>query len=222
MPRFNSNIAHNLFTPLSFYKMKQFILPLLALVFTGLGVCISGCSNAQQTEANPEINASQVVVDNIMARRSIRKYKDQPVPQEILDKIVECGINAPNGMNQQCYEVKVVNDPASAAFLAENLNGLYKAPVYMFIAAKNNYDMSRIDVGLLAENVCLSAWAYGVGSINLGMPVRALYEKPELLAKLGFSEGHDLCLVLALGYADEAPDAKPRVAERVQYITIAE
>lgn len=202
--------------------MKKFFMPILAMSMLAVSMSVVSCDCAEKAVVATEVNASQVVVDNIMARRSIRKYKDQPVPQEILDKIVECGINAPNGMNQQCYEVKVVNDPASAAFLAENLNGLYKAPVYMFIAAKNNYDMSRIDVGLLAENVCLAAWAYGIGSINLGMPVRALYEKPELLAKLGFSEGHDLCLVLALGYADEAPAAKPRVAERVQYITIAE
>lgn len=202
--------------------MKKFFMPILAMSMLAVSISVVSCDCAEKAAVATEVDASQVVVDNIMARRSIRKYKDQPVPQEILDKIVECGVNAPNGMNQQCYEVKVVNDPASAAFLAENLNGLYKAPVYMFIAAKNNYDMSRIDVGLLAENVCLSAWAYGVGSINLGMPVRALYEKPELLAKLGFSEGHDLCLVLALGYADEAPAAKPRVAERVQYITIAE
>lgn len=195
--------------------MKFFLLPLFAVVFAGTTSC---AATAPEKTEKAQVNVSEVVVDNIMARRSIRKYKDQPVPQEILSKIIECGINAPNGMNQQCYEVKVVNDPASTAFLAENLKGLYKAPVYMFIAAKNNYDMSRIDVGLLAENVCLSAWAYGIGSINLGMPVRAAMENPDILAKLGFSEGHDLCLVLALGYADEAPAAKPRVAERVQYV----
>lgn len=196
--------------------MKKLILPLMAILFAGAQSCTAPASD---NAAKAEVNVSQVVVDNIMARRSIRKYKDQQVPRDILDKIIECGINAPNGMNQQCYEVKVVNDPTSTAFLAENLNGLYKAPVYMFIAAKNNYDMSRIDVGLLAENVCLAAWGYGIGSINLGMPVRAAMEKPEILSKLGFSEGHDLCLVLALGYADEAPAAKPRVAERVQFVS---
>ena len=162
------------------------------------------------------------VVDNIMARRSIRKYTDKAIPTEILDKILECGINAPNGMNRQCYEVKVVNDPASAEYLSKNLNGLYKAPVYLFIAASDTYDLSYIDVGLLAENVCLAAWSYGIGSINLGMPVRALKEKPEILAKLGFSEHHEICLVIALGYAAESPAAKPRKAERVQFVKVVE
>lgn len=185
-----------------------------------MSALFASCDNAAPT---PQVvDNPDAVYNTIMARRSIRKYQDKEVPADVLAKIIECGINAPNGMNQQCYEVKVVSDSASTAYLAENLNGLYKAPVYMFIAAQDNYDMSRIDCGLLAENVCLSAWSYGVGSICLGMPVRALQEKPEILAKLGFSEHYDLCLVLALGYADEAPAAKPRRAEKVQFITVAE
>lgn len=196
--------------------MKKLLLP-IALIMSAL---FTGCSN---TVPAPEVvDNPDAVYNTIMARRSIRKYLDKEVPADVLAKIIECGINAPNGMNQQCYEVKVVNDAASTAYLAENLNGLYKAPVYMFIAAQDNYDMSRIDCGLLAENICLSAWSYGIGSINLGMPVRALMEKPEILAKLGFSEHYDLCLVLALGYADEAPEAKPRKAEKVQFVTVAE
>ena len=196
--------------------MKKLLLP-IALVMSAL---FTGCSNT--VPASEVVDNPDAVYNTIMARRSIRKYLDKEVPADVLAKIIECGINAPNGMNQQCYEVKVVNDAASTAYLAENLNGLYKAPVYMFIAAQDNYDMSRIDCGLLAENICLSAWSYGIGSINLGMPVRALMEKPEILAKLGFSEHYDLCLVLALGYADEAPEAKPRKAEKVQFVTVAE
>ena len=44
-------------------------------------------------------------------RRSIRKYTDQAVPRELLDKIAECGINAPNGMNAQQWEVRIVDNP---------------------------------------------------------------------------------------------------------------
>lgn len=197
---------------------KNVCAPVMAvLMMAGLLSCSCGeCQNAQPQE----VNVSEVVVNNIMARRSIRRYNDKQIPRETLDKIIECGLNAPNGMNAQCYEVRVVTDSASTAFLSENLHGLYKAPCYMFIAAKDNYDMSRIDVGLLAENVCLAAWAYGIGSINLGQPVRALLDKPEILSKLEFSEHHDICLVLALGYTDENPDAKPRSADRVKFVSV--
>lgn len=164
--------------------------------------------------------STQAVIDNIMSRRSIRKYKEQAVPREMLDKILECGINAPNGMNQQNYEVKVVDDTASVKFLSENLRGLYKAPVYLFIAAGNQYDMSRIDVGLLAENICLAANAYGIGSINLGQPVRALKDKPEILQSLHFGADYELCLAIALGYPDETPAAKPRNKDKVQFVKL--
>ena len=194
------------------------------LLFLGVGLFMSSCNCAQtgSTEQQTVVDESEIVVNNILSRRSIRKYQETAVPREMLDKIIECGINAPNGMNQQCYQVKVVDDAASVAYLADNLKGLYKAPVYMFIAAQDNYDMSRIDCGLLSENICLSAWSMGIGSINLGMPVRALKDNPEILAKLGFDEHYELCLVLALGYPAESPDAKPRKADKVQFITITE
>lgn len=200
--------------------MKKIIMPLVAMMTLLMGVSVSSCSTTPAEATVAEVDSAQIVIENIMARRSIRKYTDQAIPRDVLNKIIECGINAPNGMNKQMYEVKVVDDPASAAFLADTLGGLYKAPVYMFIAASNGYDMSKIDCGLLSENVCLAAWAYGIGSINLGMPVRALKENPEVLAKLGFGEEYEICLVLALGYADDAPAAKPRVAEKVQFVTI--
>ena len=44
-----------------------------------------------------------------MARRSIRAYTDQTVSRELLDKITECGIYAPNGMNAQQWEVRIVD-----------------------------------------------------------------------------------------------------------------
>lgn len=180
---------------------------------------IQSCDTQTQRDSGC-MSVSEVVVSNIMARRSIRKYTDKQIPRDTLDRIIECGLNAPNGMNAQSYEIRVVNDSASTTYLSKNLHGLYKAPCYLFIAAKDNYDMSRIDVGLLSENICLAACSYGIGSINLGQPVRALKDHPEILSKLGFSEHHDICLVLALGYADETPAAKPRSKDRVKFITI--
>lgn len=167
-------------------------------------------------------NVSRIVVDNMMTRRSIRKYADKEVPRQLLDTILNCGINAPNGRNQQAYEIKVVADPASAAYLSDKVKGLYKAPVYIFIANRADYDMSQIDVGLLSGNIGLAAWAYGIGSVNLGGPVRAINENATLLGELGFSEGYHLCLVLALGYPDETPAAKPRDKNKIQYVEITE
>lgn len=198
------------------------------IVKTAMAMCVAACfASCGEPADRPDAAAndrnqdrSEAVVDNIMSRRSIRRYADRQVPRDVLDKIIECGINAPNGRNQQAYEVRVIDDSISTACLADSVKGLYRAPVYMFIANDVNYDMSLIDVGLLSGNIGLSAWSYGIGSVNLGMPVRSIKENPEMLKKLGFSEGYDLCLILALGYPAETPDAKPRNAEKVRFVKI--
>ena len=51
------------------------------------------------------------VISTIMARRSIRKYKAEPIKRETMDLILKCGINAPNGMNKQSWEVRVLDSP---------------------------------------------------------------------------------------------------------------
>ena len=187
-----------------------------------------------QTPAQSDANNSDAVIENIMARRSIRKYKNIPVGRDTMNVILECGINAPNGQNRQSWEVRVVDNPALMDEIKEAMaqghpdmnpkavKGCFRdAPVMVFIARDPSYDFSSYDCGLLAENMMLSAWSLGVGSICLGSPVRFLKDndvcKP-YLEKLGFSEGYELCLCIGFGYADEAPAAKPRNAEKVKFV----
>ena len=174
------------------------------------------------------------VVETIMSRRSIRKYKDEIVPREVMTQILDCGINAPNGQNKQSWEIRVVDNPAlmneikaamakghppmDSAMVAGCFRG---APVMTFIARDKSYDFSAYDCGLLAENMVLSEWSMGVGSICLGSPVRFLTDNEEcrpVLEKLGFSEGYELCLCVGFGYPDETPDAKPRDKQKYRFV----
>ncbi len=174
------------------------------------------------------------VITTIMERRSIRKYKPQAVERDKMDIILRCGINAPNGQNKQSWEVRVVDNPQLLDEMREamakghpDLNpemvkGCFRdAPTMVFIARDPAYDFSAYDCGLLAENMVLSAWSMGIGSICLGSPVRFLTDndvcKP-LVEKLGFSEGYELSLCVGFGYPDEAPAAKPRDWNKVQYV----
>lgn len=169
-----------------------------------------------------------------MARRSIRKYKAEPVDRETMMKILECGINAPSGQNKQSWEVRVVDNPAlmeemkeaiAAAHPAldpEMAKGCFRdAPTMIFIARDPSYDFSAYDCVLLAQNIMLSACSLGVGSVCLGSPVRFLTDneicKP-YIEKLGFSEGYELSLCIGIGYADEAPEAKPRDFGKVRFV----
>ena len=199
-----------------------------------LGCMLAGCQNKQQETTVMDSQPENQVVSTIMARRSIRKYKPQPVERETMDLILKCGINAPNGQNKQSWEVRVVDNPAVMAefkeamakghpdMSADMVKGCFRdAPTMVFIARDKSYDFSAYDCGLLAENMMLSAWSMGVGSICLGSPVRFLTDNEECvpcLEKLGFSEGYELCLCVGFGYADEAPAAKPRDWGKVQYV----
>lgn len=196
--------------------------------------CIVIAASCCQTQKNDQDNSGNAVIENIMARRSIRQYKQIPVSRDTMKIILECGINAPNGQNKQSWEVRVIDNPALMEEFKEamakghpdmnpaGVKGCFRdAPVMAFIARDPSYDFSAYDCGLLAENMMLSAWSLGVGSICLGSPVRFLTDnevcKP-YLEKLGFSEGYELCLCVGFGYAAEAPDAKPRIAEKVKFI----
>ena len=172
------------------------------------------------------------VIENMMSRRSIRSYKDTPVGRDTLMKIMECAINAPSGQNKQSWEVRIVDNPETLAEMSEAISQSHPgndfagacfrgAPVMVFIARDLSYDFSAYDCGLMAQNMMLSAWSLGVGSVCLGSPVRFLTDndicKP-LVESLGFSDGYEFCLCVGLGYATEQPEAKPRDMGKVKFI----
>ena len=181
-----------------------------------------------QLEVNP-------VLSSIMARRSIRKYLDKPVEHEKLEVIVKCGINAPSGMNRQPWVVRVVEDQK----LIVDVNDVYKqenaeqvkrdkdfknmfrnAPTLICVCTPANGG-GELDAGLLGENMMLAAQAMGLGTCCLGGPVRFLQSNEKckfFLDRLDIPNGYKLNYILAIGYPDEQPDAKPRDASKVKYI----
>lgn len=204
----------------------------LKTIITGICMAVMtvACNPQKETQTMEE-NGKNEVIETIMARRSIRKYKTEAVERKTMEKILECGINAPNGMNKQSWEVRVVDSRA----VMEEIKGFMKAanpdadpamvegcfrdaPTMVFIANDPSYDCSPVDCGLLSQNIMLSAWSLGVGSVCLGSPVRFLSNSPEAIARLGFSEGYRPIICIGLGYADECPEAKPRDKSKVRFV----
>ena len=181
-----------------------------------------------QLEVNPVLN-------NVMARRSIRKYLDKPVEHEKLEVIVKCGINAPSGMNRQPWIVRVVEDQKLIAevnevFKQENpeqvardkdfKNMFRNAPNLICVCTPANGG-GELDAGLLGENMMLAAQSMGLGTCCLGGPVRFLLSNEKckfFLDRLDIPADYKLNYILAIGYPDEQPDAKPRDASKVKYI----
>ena len=181
-----------------------------------------------QMELNP-------VLSNIMARRSVRKYLDKPVEHEKLETIVRCGINAPSGSNRQPWIIRVVENQQLIADVTE----VYKAANPDMVSRDKNFkNMFRnapnlicvctpaagggeLDAGLLGENMMLAAQAMALGTCCLAGPVRFLNANEKckfFLDSLEIPEDYKLNYIIAIGYPDESPEAKPRDASKVKYI----
>ena len=175
------------------------------------------------------------VLSSIMARRSIRKYLDKPVEHEKLEAIVKCGINAPSGMNRQPWVVRVVEDQklitdATEIYKQENAeqvkrdndfkNMFRNAPNLICVCTPANGG-GELDAGLLGENIMLAAQSMGLGTCCLGGPVRFLLSNEKcnfFLDRLDIPADYKLNYIIAIGYPDEQPDAKPRDASKVKFI----
>ena len=195
---------------------------------------LSSCQN-ENTTMN---NSDTPVIDAIMARRSIRQYKETPVPRELLQQIAECGVNAPNAMNKQEWEVRILDDANYMNEVTELMkqempqfvnsdapgfrNAFRNAMALIAVACPDDeMGMTLINVGLMGENMCLAAQELGLGTCIMAAPsifmTSSASAKP-YLDKLGFTPGYKLRYFLAVGYPDETPNAKPRDLGKIKFV----
>lgn len=209
--------------------MKRFLS--FAVFAAAVALSAVSCGNAGAS-------GSKAVDEVIMSRRSIRSYKQVPVSRDTMIRILNAGINAPNGQNRQSWEIRVVDNPETLEKIRDAMavanpsvpaarDCMRGAPVMAFVAADPSYEFSMLDCGMLVENMVLSAWSMGVGSVCLGMPVRFLDGTPEVravpevrevMSGLGFSNVYKLVLCVGFGYPLESPDAKPRDASKYRFV----
>ena len=206
---------------------------LSAVLLGGMFFLCSCVQSAQQECVKDE--GKNAVIETIMTRRSVRQYQPQAVNCDTMQIIMECGINAPNAVNRQAWEVRVVDNPEVIQKLTElyvkdnpkaaedpNFKNMFRnAPTVVFIANDTTFAYSPVDCGLMAENMILSAWSMGVGSVCLGSPARFMKSNPEAseyLKQMGFSENYDLLLCIGFGYPAETPKAKPRDVSKVKFM----
>ncbi|MGN0201104.1 MAG: nitroreductase family protein [Candidatus Cryptobacteroides sp.] len=208
--------------------MKHYIYTILA---AGLLVCSCGTPSGTKSDAKAE----NAVIEAIMSRRSIRVYKDTPVEREKLQRIAECGVNAPNAMNAQNWNVRIIDskeyiDGVTEIYKAANPEAVQRdpnfknmfrnAPAVIAVAAPQG-GYSSIDCGLLGENIMLAAHSLGLGTCCLGGPVRFLSSNADAkpyLDKLKLDDGYELLYLIAVGYPDEAPEARPRNLDKIRFV----
>jgi nitroreductase len=167
------------------------------------------------------------VQECILKRRSIRVYKEDPVPAEMLAKVLEAAQWAPSWVNLQVWEIVVVDDREVMKQLAgcvmdanPGKKALGMAPLVLAMCGrqgKSGYygpkpstvygDWVMFDVGIAAQNICLAAWALGLGSLHLGLLDHAAAGKV-----LGLPEDVKLYELIPLGFPLKEGKAPPRKA----------
>ena len=166
-------------------------------------------------------------MNNLLTRRSIRRYKDTQVPDDLLDQVLEAGLYAPTGMNTQNIVMVAVRDQETrdlmsklnAAVMGSDRDPFYGAPcVIVVLGDPTLYRCWREDGSLILGNLMNAAHALGLGScwINRAAEVFDSPEGKELLRQWGLPEhlrGVGNCI---LGFpGGPLPEARPRKAGRI-------
>lgn len=149
----------------------------------------------------------------ISRRRSIRKYKSDPVPQEHIEYILEAARLAPSWANSQCWRFVVVTDPEVKEKLARAGNGwIAQAPVIVTICAdpskpgtKGDQEYYMLDVGIAMEHLILAAADKGLGTCWIGA-----FDEAAAKAALRVPDNIRVVASTPLGYPAEAPALRPR------------
>lgn len=170
----------------------------------------------------------------IKQRRSVRRYKPDPVKQEDLLAVLEAARSAPSWANTQCWKFVVVRDPGIKAKLATTLSpnnpsttAITEAPIVIAACAetgKAGYkrgevctdkgDWLMFDVGLAMGNLTLAACALGLGTVHVGN-----VDAKKAAEVLGLPPGVVFVEMTPLGYPNDEPRVIPRkeLSEIVSY-----
>jgi len=148
-------------------------------------------------------------------RRSIRKYRETPVTDLVLNQICEAIQWAPSWTNCQCWEVVVVRDPGVKLGLQDAIapgnparKSMVEAPVVLAVCAKKGVsgfydgkpstkfcDWFMFDLGLATQNLCLMAHSLGLGTVIAG-----LFDHDRVNGVLHVPEGFEAVALVPLGY----------------------
>ncbi|MFC2001338.1 nitroreductase family protein [Chloroflexota bacterium] len=174
------------------------------------------------------------VLEAIKTRRSIRKYKPDPVDDKTLETVLEAARWAPSWANTQCWRFVAVRDSNIKAELADTfevpnaaLEAIRNAPLVIVACAElgksgfyegtpftDKGDWFMFDVALAMQNLVLAAHSLGLATVHVGR-----FDARKAASVLGVPEGFCVVEMTPLGYPDQVRDPRSRkeLAEIVFY-----
>lgn len=152
----------------------------------------------------------------IKERRSIREYAEKEVEKEKIRKVLEAGRWAPSGNNQQPWRYIVVTKNETRKKLmkaAHNQSFIREAPVVIVVC--NEKGSNLVNIGLTLQNICLEAYALGLGSCIVGW-----FKKERVEELLAIPREYEAAYLVPIGYpAEEPTKSRKKLEELVHYET---
>jgi len=151
----------------------------------------------------------------VRRRRSIRKYRPDPVPQAKIDHVLEAARLAPSWANGQCWTFVVVTDVKVKRALAEAGNDWIEAAPAIVAACANpkqsgmkgDQSYYLLDIGIAMEHLVLAAAEQGLGTCWVGW-----FDEKKARKALGAPASIRVVACTPLGFPDETPEQRPRKA----------
>lgn len=168
-------------------------------------------------------------MQNLLSRRSVRAYKNDPIPKDVLGRILTAGTCAATGMNKQAPIILAVTNremrdrlsKMNAAVMGSDRDPFYGAPVVLVVLADRAVRTHVYDGSLVMGNLMNAAHAEGVASCWIHR-AKEVFDSPEgkqILSDLGIEGDYEGVGNLILGYAEgDIPEIKPRKDNYVYYI----
>ena len=167
-------------------------------------------------------------LDAIRERRSIRRFKEEKVAREIIEKIIASAAYSPSWKNTQVTRYHVFDDQALKSKIANeytlgfsyNTGTIEHAPQVVAITAiKGRSGVERdgsfttakgdswlmFDAGIATQTFCLAAYEYGVGSVIMG-----IFDAEKVAELLNIPENEVVVALVSIGYPDEEPAVPKR------------
>ena len=149
----------------------------------------------------------------ILTRRSIRKFSDELVPEEILKELANAAMHAPSGMCRKTWKFTVVSNQEMIKRLIDTIAkvlgregyDMYKPTALIIPSNNRDSKWGMEDNACALENIFLAAWSYGVGSVWINQ-LNGICDEPEIRAMLREMEIPDEHVVFglaALGFPDK-------------------
>ncbi len=155
------------------------------------------------------------VFECIKTRPAVRSFRPDPIPPEVIRKILQAGQQAHSQRNRQPWHFIVIQDRDTLrqiGGLASSGPYLAEAPLAIAVVLEGSR-MPQIDGTRAAECIMLAAWGEGVGSCWVQQ-----MDRPQVKALLGVPEEAELLTVIPLGYPTEGEKAKKKVRKRLSRI----